>query len=65
MDAKEPPRADSIDDHNDILKGDIVLGVIAGEDVRHATDYEHEMGFMQALKLYPTAVCYERNEGSE
>lgn len=40
----------------DILKGDIVIGAIAGEEARVASDQEHSLGFVEALKLYPTAV---------
>ncbi|KAK5161462.1 hypothetical protein LTS14_001258 [Recurvomyces mirabilis] len=42
--------------HDDIQKGDIVVGVIAGEEVRQATEHEHDMSFFEAVKLYPTAV---------
>ena len=38
------------------LKGDIVIGTIAGEEARQATEREHELDFLDALKLYPTAV---------
>lgn len=40
----------------DILKGDIVIGAIAGEEARVASDQEHNLKFVEALKLYPTAV---------
>lgn len=40
----------------DILKGDIVIGAIAGEESRQATEQEHNLSFLEALKLYPTAV---------
>ncbi|KAK3679030.1 hypothetical protein LTR78_001483 [Recurvomyces mirabilis] len=44
--------------HDDIQKGDIVVGVIAGEEVRQATEHEHDMSFFEAVKLYPTAVFW-------
>lgn len=40
----------------EILKGDVVVGAIAGEEARQATDQEHNLSFLEALKLYPTAV---------
>lgn len=40
----------------DVLKGDVVLGAIAGEDARVASEQEHNLSFLEALKLYPTAV---------
>jgi len=36
----------------DILKGDIIIGTIAGEEVRQAAELEHELGFLDALRLY-------------
>ena len=49
------PRDASIDD-GDVLKGDIVIGAIAGREVREATAEEHNLTFLQALKLYPKAI---------
>lgn len=40
----------------DILKGDIFIGSVGGEDARQATETEHNLTFVQALRLYPTAV---------
>ncbi|KAF2163828.1 hypothetical protein M409DRAFT_68371 [Zasmidium cellare ATCC 36951] len=40
----------------DILKGDVIIGAIAGEDARVASEQEHNLSFLEALKLYPTAV---------
>ena len=40
----------------DVLKGDVVIGVVGGEDARQATELEHNLSFLVALKLYPTAV---------
>ena len=40
----------------DVLKGDIVVGAIAGEEARQATAHEHSLTFIEAIKLYPTAV---------
>ncbi|KAK5133767.1 hypothetical protein LTR08_007417 [Meristemomyces frigidus] len=39
-----------------LIKGDIIIGTIAGEEARQATDREHALDFFQALRLYPTAV---------
>lgn len=39
-----------------ITKGNIVIGTIAGDEARQATALEHDLGFLEALKLYPTAV---------
>ena len=40
----------------DILKGGIIVGAIAGEEARLATVQEHNLTFIQAVKLYPKAV---------
>ncbi|KAK5116998.1 hypothetical protein LTR62_006719 [Meristemomyces frigidus] len=40
---------------NNVLKSDIVVGIVAGEEVRKA---EHDLCFFEALKLYPTAVFW-------
>lgn len=40
----------------DILKGDVVIGAIAGVEARQANEQEHNLSFLDALKLYPTAV---------
>ncbi|KJY02504.1 hypothetical protein TI39_contig48g00013 [Zymoseptoria brevis] len=39
-----------------VLKDDMVVGIIAGEDVRQAIQNEHELSFVEALRQYPTAV---------
>lgn len=49
-------RTDSLD--GDKLKGGIVIGAIAGEEVRQANEDEHNLTFFKALKLYPTAVFW-------
>lgn len=38
------------------LKGDIHIGAIAGDSARIANSQEHNLTFLEALKLYPTAV---------
>lgn len=43
-------------DNDDALKGDTVIGTIAGDEAREATEHEHSLGLVEALKLYPTAV---------
>ena len=45
----------SLDDGDD-FKPDIKIGAIAGEEARQATVHEHNLRFLEALKLYPTAV---------
>ena len=51
-------REDSID-HGDVLKGDnIVVGAIAGREVQQATADEHNLTFLQAVKLYPKAIAW-------
>ncbi|SMR44099.1 unnamed protein product [Zymoseptoria tritici ST99CH_3D1] len=40
----------------DVLKDDMVIGIIAGDDVRQAIQNEHDLSFVEALRLYPTAV---------
>ena len=40
----------------DILKGDIAVGAIAGEEARLATVQEHNLTFPQAIRLYPKAI---------
>lgn len=48
---------DSIDDA-DALKSKIMVGAIAGREVQQATSDEHNMTFLQAVKLYPKAVAW-------
>ena len=50
-------RDQSLDDH-DILKGDIKIGAIAGEDAQQAAADEHNLTFGQALRLYPKAIAW-------
>ncbi|KAK4899504.1 hypothetical protein LTR27_003237 [Elasticomyces elasticus] len=40
----------------DILKGDIVVGIIAGEDAIRATENEHNLSLRDAVRLYPAAI---------
>ncbi|KAK3075017.1 hypothetical protein LTR53_002052 [Teratosphaeriaceae sp. CCFEE 6253] len=47
---------DSGHGQTEMLKGDIVVGAIAGEEVRQATTREHELSFTEAIRLYPAAV---------
>ncbi len=60
MDAKvtdrESDRKQSLD--GDVLKGDIVIGAIAGDEAREATAREHQLTFFEAVKLYPTAIAW-------
>lgn len=50
----DDPRDRSFDD--EVLKGDIVVGAIAGEEARQATAQEHSLTFKQAVRLYPKAI---------
>ena len=57
MDADKTPneaREQSLD--GDILKGDIAIGAIAGEEARHATELEHNLSLRDAIRLYPKAI---------
>ena len=40
----------------DVLKGDIAVGAIAGEEARHATELEHNLSLRDAFRLYPKAI---------
>ena len=51
---KIDPRDHSLD--GDVIKGDLAVGAIAGEEARQATAREHSLTFFEALRLYPTAV---------
>ena len=42
--------------HVDDVKSHITVGSIAGDDAKHATQHEHNLSFLQALRLYPKAV---------
>lgn len=48
MDGEVPSR--------DILKGDVLVGTVAAEQARNATETEHNLTFIEAVKLYPTAI---------
>jgi hypothetical protein len=55
----EDGKHDSLDSehgHGNVLKGDVTIGTIAGEEARIATEQEHNLSFLEAVKLYPTAV---------
>jgi SP family general alpha glucoside:H+ symporter-like MFS transporter len=36
--------------------GGVTIGSIAGDEARQGTDREHSLSFMEALRLYPSAV---------
>jgi SP family general alpha glucoside:H+ symporter-like MFS transporter len=36
--------------------GDVTIGSIAGDEARQGTDREHLLSFMEAIRLYPSAV---------
>lgn len=42
--------------NSQVPKGDVVIRSIAGEEAQEATEHEHNLTLLQALKLYPTAV---------
>jgi hypothetical protein len=54
--ANDLPDLDHEAIHDDILKGDVVIGTIAGEQARVAVEIEHRLSFLEAVKLYPTAI---------
>ncbi|KAK4626681.1 Maltose permease MAL31 [Fulvia fulva] len=43
---------------HDVLKGDITIGSIAGDEARQALEHEHNLSFLEALRLYPQAVFW-------
>lgn len=60
-DTKRPDaRSGSLDSDGihgqDILKGNVIVGTIAGEEVRLATEQEHALSFRDAVRLYPAAI---------
>lgn len=57
-DLKDTAARDHSIDHGDVLKGSIVVGAIAGEQVQQATADEHNLTFLQAIKLYPKAIAW-------
>jgi hypothetical protein len=36
--------------------GNVTIGSIAGDESRQGTDHEHRLSFLEAIKLYPSAV---------
>ena len=36
--------------------GNVTIGSIAGDEARQGTDHEHRLSFLEAIKLYPSAV---------
>jgi hypothetical protein len=40
----------------DVLKGGIKVGAVAGEEARLATAQEHSLTFREAVRLYPKAI---------
>jgi hypothetical protein len=36
--------------------GGVTIGSIAGDEARQGTDREHSLSFMEAIRLYPSAV---------
>ncbi|KAH9836017.1 general alpha-glucoside permease-like [Teratosphaeria destructans] len=54
LDANVTERTGS--DVTNTLKGDVIIGTVGGEDARAAVESEHNLTFLDALKLYPTAI---------
>ena len=45
------------DERPDLAKaGNVTIGAIAGDEARLATEREHSLSLLEAVKLYPTAV---------
>jgi SP family general alpha glucoside:H+ symporter-like MFS transporter len=44
--------------HDFTKTGDVTIGSIAGDEARQGTDREHSLSFMEALRLYPSAVGF-------
>lgn len=45
------------EDRSDFAKaGNVTIGAIAGDEARLATEREHSLSLLEAVKLYPTAV---------
>ena len=40
----------------EIIKGDIVIGAVGGDEARIGVENEHNLTFTEALKAYPAAV---------
>ena len=40
----------------DVLKGDIKVGALTGDEARLATAQEHSLTFREAIRLYPKAI---------
>ena len=57
-DAKSRSNDTNTLDDRDILKGDIIVGAIAGDEAREATAHEHNLTFFEAVKLYPSALAW-------
>ncbi|PPJ51426.1 hypothetical protein CBER1_09338 [Cercospora berteroae] len=48
--------AEHDDNHGTTIKGDITIGAVAGDEARQTIEYEQNLSFTEALKLYPKAV---------
>jgi len=49
--------ASAEEDREDFSKvGNVTIGAIAGDEARQATEREHSLSLVEAVKLYPTAV---------
>jgi SP family general alpha glucoside:H+ symporter-like MFS transporter len=45
------------EERSDFVKvGSVTIGAIAGDEARQATEREHSLSLLEAVKLYPTAV---------
>jgi hypothetical protein len=56
--SRSPTMASYDENGNDGLKktGNVTVGSIAGDEARQGTDHEHRLSFLEAIRLYPSAV---------
>jgi hypothetical protein len=56
--SRSPTMASYDENGNDGLKkiGNVTIGSIAGDEARQGTDHEHRLSFLEAIRLYPSAV---------
>jgi SP family general alpha glucoside:H+ symporter-like MFS transporter len=56
--SRSPTMASYDENGNDGLKktGNVNVGSIAGDEARQGTDHEHRLSFLEAIRLYPSAV---------
>lgn len=52
--------AEHDDRHGTAIKGGITIGAVAGDEARQAIEYEQNLSFTEALRLYPKAIGERR-----